>query len=539
MKKIIPFILLMLSVVLYACSSAVALPDLSGQSENNTKIMLEDLSIVAEVEYVIDQSVTDGNFVGYKDYEIGDEVDADTTITVLIAKNSYNLPDLSGEDLDSVESILNDLGVTYEIAYEYNTEITENYMFSRFDGYVAGDSINVDDTLVVYMSFDGYFLPDVIGLTEAEAIEILDYEFIQNYEFDYIYDDTKEEGIVAGYENLEAGDPAEGTVTVLLYKNSFTDAETSMFFSKYLEGENNERALEIYNPTDAAIDLSKYHISIFSNGSTELTARIQLEGTLDPGDTYIVAYKGSPQAVLDYADHQSSRLVYDGNDVIQLRYENETYIDTIYDLGNQLFMMENELFIRDENTVKGSRVYVANDWDGYVPDYYEAFGTFPFAKPESFTISTEYLYNAFGSTTVSGMIEVTPVTINDGDTIGFTPGFTNDKRVRFLGVDTPETYPSVDPWGLEAKAFTTDIVNNGTVFYLQSDPILGSSDTYGRTLAFVWVDGVMLNYELIKNGFSHNYLSTNSRIQFEHRYLYRWFQDAETYARENGLGIHS
>ena len=40
-----------------------------------------------------------------------------------------------------------------------------------------------------------------------------------------------------------------------------------LFISEYVEGSGNNKALEIYNPTASAIDLSGYRIERFSNGS--------------------------------------------------------------------------------------------------------------------------------------------------------------------------------------------------------------------------------------------------------------------------------
>ena len=145
-----------------------------------------------------------------------------------------------------------------------------------------------------------------------------------------------------------------------------------------------------------------------------------------------------------------------------------------------------------------------------------------------------------GGTSVSGMVQVTVSNINDGDTASFSPGFEGDSRMRFLGVDTPETHPVVEPWGLEAKAFTTSYLTKpGATIYVQSDPFLGATETYGRSLGYVWVDGEMLNYLLVKNGYSWNYLSSNTKLVYNNRYLYRWFQDAQQYAQDNNLGLHS
>lgn len=66
---------------------------------------------------------------------------------------------------------------------------------------------------------------------------------------------------------------------------------SELFFSKYVEGTVNNRALEIYNPTSEAIDLSGYAIARFSNGDTQAPANytVQLPGvTLEAYSTFVV-----------------------------------------------------------------------------------------------------------------------------------------------------------------------------------------------------------------------------------------------------------
>ena len=49
---------------------------------------------------------------------------------------------------------------------------------------------------------------------------------------------------------------------------------------------------------------------------------------------------------------------------------------------------------------------------------------------------------------------------------------------------------------------------------------------------------ILLNYHLVLNGYSYNYYTQDTTLQMGHRYIYSWFQDAERYASENGLGVH-
>ena len=44
-------------------------------------------------------------------------------------------------------------------------------------------------------------------------------------------------------------------------------AQTDLIISEYVEGWSNNKALEIFNPTDAAINLNGYRITRYSNGA--------------------------------------------------------------------------------------------------------------------------------------------------------------------------------------------------------------------------------------------------------------------------------
>jgi len=541
MKKLLP--LLLIVFFLSACQQDILLPDLSGKTEAEAVATIENLGLVADVQYELDITVDHGDFIRYEiGFVQGRKVQKGSTITLYIADNGTILPDLSGKTEDEIKTILDDLGALYTLRYEFK-QSNDDYEFSRYLNFSAGQLLPTNQTLTVFITWNGSLLPELNNMLKGDIIAALEYEFIQNYVFEYIVNDDYEEDSFAGYKDLTTGMPAPeiGTITVYLYKNTFTDDDDiTLFFSKYLHGEGNNRAIEIYNPTNSTIDLTDYHIAIFLNGSKTISHRIDLPGTLASGETFIVAYRGSGLAVTNKANVLSNILQFDGNDTIQLRYKNNTYIDTIFDIGNQLFLMQNEHFIRSEHVMNGNRTFILNEWDAYVPSYVAPLGTHPIQKPTILEINTSYLSNSWGNPTVSGMVEVVLTGINDGDTASFAPGFEGTSRVRFLGVDTPETFPVADPWGPEAKAYTTSILTAPNVqIYLQSDPYLGATETYGRSLGYVWVSGVLLNYEIIRHGYSYNYLSTDTKLVYGNRYLYRWFQDAERYARENKLGIHS
>lgn len=64
----------------------------------------------------------------------------------------------------------------------------------------------------------------------------------------------------------------------------------NLFFSEYVEGSNNNKALAIYNPTNQAIDLSTYKIIRWSNGNAtyDPAYSVTLSGTIAPKDEFVV-----------------------------------------------------------------------------------------------------------------------------------------------------------------------------------------------------------------------------------------------------------
>ncbi|MBI1286316.1 MAG: T9SS type A sorting domain-containing protein [Flavobacteriales bacterium] len=69
--------------------------------------------------------------------------------------------------------------------------------------------------------------------------------------------------------------------------NAQTQDCSDLFISEYVVGSYNNRALEIYNPTDAAIDLSGYKVGRFRDGAGT-PMLLGLAGMIQPYSTYVV-----------------------------------------------------------------------------------------------------------------------------------------------------------------------------------------------------------------------------------------------------------
>ena len=93
---------------------------------------------------------------------------------------------------------------------------------------------------------------------------------------------------------------------------------TELFFSEYIEGSSNNKALEIYNGTGSAIDLlaGGYSIQMFFNGNPVAGLTINLTGTVAAGDVYVVAQSSAYPVILAQADQTNGSGWFNGDDAV-------------------------------------------------------------------------------------------------------------------------------------------------------------------------------------------------------------------------------
>ena len=95
----------------------------------------------------------------------------------------------------------------------------------------------------------------------------------------------------------------------------------------------------------------------------------------------------------------------------------------------------------------------------------------------------------------SGATEATVDYVHDGDTLFLDDG----RKVRMLGINTPEIGENAECYGEEATALLRSLLPEGTHVWVQQD--LEPLDQYGRSLLFVYTDaGTNVNLELLREG---------------------------------------
>ncbi len=117
--------------------------------------------------------------------------------------------------------------------------------------------------------------------------------------------------------------------------------------------------------------------------------------------------------------------------------------------------------------------------------------------------------------------EAKVVGVTDGDTIKVLKD-NRTVKIRLHGLDCPEKKQA---FGTKAKQYTSEMVYGKTVEVNATD-----KDRYGRTVAWVYVDGQNLNLALVKAGLAWHYKRYSSD---------QALAEAEVEARKGKVGLWS
>lgn len=449
--------------------------------------------------------------------------------------NLIELPDLTNKDYQESVDILFNLGLTYTFDTVMTNEVDEGTFVKYMEPYQIGDKIDKDIEVIVYFATRNNKLPDLSGKTLSQIMIELNK---MNLNVDIMYFETNDiaPGLFSHYgNNLMPGNLVEKNQDIIVYIAIESAVNYPLFISKYIEGSDGNIAVELYNGSNRIINLSKYIIDIYSNGSLTPSITIPLSGELEPNKTFVIASNTSIESVKTIANLITDQMVFNGNDVIALSFDDHRTLDVVGYLGVNQLHINDQTLVRKSTHQYGSKEFSFNEWDIYAKGYTDIIGVYPNLFPISFTYNEEDKDIPFEQP--KGMIKVTYSHVYDGDTAYFFPDFLNDKRIRFVGIDTREMN-SGDPLAVAARDRLKEILSNAKDIYIQHDPAAGRTDTYGRNLGLVWADGVLVNYIMILEGYTENtYSDIDQHLIFNGVSLFQWMLLAETYARENRLGV--
>ena len=183
---------------------------------------------------------------------------------------------------------------------------------------------------------------------------------------------------------------------------SYAQNCSELFISEYVEGWSNNKALEIYNPTSAPIDLSAYIVVRYSNGSTSATAAnaVQLSGTVGAHDVFV--------AVLEKLDPNGTGQEAPIWDSLQARADG--YFCPDYNTSDAFYWNGNDAVVLARGTVANQAGWVLVDVFGKIGEN-PGNGSDPL---EGWTVNFPYVQSGVGVTVDHSLIRKS--TILKGET---------------------------------------------------------------------------------------------------------------------------
>ena len=164
-----------------------------------------------------------------------------------------------------------------------------------------------------------------------------------------------------------------------------TSSANELFFSEYVEGSSNNKAIEIANVTSNPIDLSVYSVRRNGNGGSTWSIPLNLSGTIAAGDVYVIINgSASLQKLIDEADlnHPNSSATnngepinFNGNDPVGL-FKNDVLIDIIgvFNGGTGNFAKDKTLRRKLTVVSPNTTFDLANEWEEFPRDNVENIG---------------------------------------------------------------------------------------------------------------------------------------------------------------------
>ena len=123
---------------------------------------------------------------------------------------------------------------------------------------------------------------------------------------------------------------------------------TDLFISEYIEGSSNNKAIEIYNGTGAAVNLDGYTLELYSNGAPVATQTLAPSGPVADGDVYVIAHPSANSLIQGQADLLTSTVInFNGDDAVVLKHSG-----TVIDVFGQVGLDPGEFWGTDPNTTQ-------------------------------------------------------------------------------------------------------------------------------------------------------------------------------------------
>lgn len=165
-------------------------------------------------------------------------------------------------------------------------------------------------------------------------------------------------------------------------------AAADLYFSEYIEGSSNNKALEIYNSSASSVDLTGHKVEMYFNGNTAASLTINLTGNIPANGVFVLAHGSANTTILAKANQTSSSGWFNGDDAIVLKH-GDTVLDSIGQVGvdpgsewgsgftsTADNTLRRKTAITTGDTIINDNFNPAAEWEGYAQDTLDHLGTY-------------------------------------------------------------------------------------------------------------------------------------------------------------------
>lgn len=177
-------------------------------------------------------------------------------------------------------------------------------------------------------------------------------------------------------------------LAVAIASLSALPAAADLYFSEYIEGSSNNKALEIYNSSASSVDLAGHKVELYFNGSNSAGLTINLTGSIPAHGVFVLAHGNANATILAKANQTNSSGWFNGDDAIVLK-NGSTVLDSIGQVGvdpgaewGTGFTSTADNTLRRKTSITTGDVTINNsfdpalEWEGYAQDTFDHLGTY-------------------------------------------------------------------------------------------------------------------------------------------------------------------
>ncbi|MGG0658080.1 endonuclease [Rummeliibacillus pycnus] len=145
-------------------------------------------------------------------------------------------------------------------------------------------------------------------------------------------------------------------LTPAIPTSAATGQASELIISEYIEGSSFNKAIELYNGTGSAIDLSQYKLELYVNGAATAGQTLQLTGNINAGETYVVYHNSANESIKSKGNLANSTVInFNGDDPVVLKKGNNV-IDSIGQVGKTVKNMADVTLVRKSNITTGDTI---------------------------------------------------------------------------------------------------------------------------------------------------------------------------------------